>query len=326
MACVLLEGYDHLTFAQLGAKYWSSPTGSMQTGRFGGQCLRISSGVSEKTLPSTYSRLYIGVAVRFSTVTANQDWGNFYTAIAGTEVARFRITGAGILQVATSAGTTIVSTTTPLAANTWYYVEITVLQAGASGSAEIRLNGVSEGGPTTGNFGSANMGSVRFIRGSSGTIDYDDVYINDTSGSLNTGFLGEQRVDFLVPTGAGNSTQFTPNAGSNWDRVDDTTPDDDTTYNSDSTVNHKDTYAVGDVSSSSTVSAVQVNHRVRKTDAGARAIATVIRQGGTDYVGDTKPLTSDYLFQSQLYSADPLGSAWTASSVNADEFGTKVVT
>src|SRR5262249_39117493 len=119
---------------------------------------------------------------------------------------------------------------------------------------------------------------------------------------------------------------WTPNgAANNWDCVDDTATDDDSTYISDSTVGHIDTYATADVDAGATVYGVQVNLYARKDDAATRQIAPVIRQAGTNYVGNTATLGSTYSFYSQLYDQDPTAAAWTAATFNGDEFGVKEI-
>lgn len=327
MSNLLIESYSHYAFADITTKGWSSPTGgSFSTGRFAGNCLAITSGVSAKALPSTYNKLYWGFAFKISVTGTAQTVADLQTN-AGTHVADVKVTAANQVALCLAAGTQIcLSTVTPIVANTWIYIEVCVFVNGASGTGELRVPGETIG-PNTGNFGSTNMAIVETTRGGgSGTVSYCDMYVNDTSGSVNTGFLGDSRVDLSTVSANGTTNNFTPSASTNNTNVDDATPNGDTDYNSDGTLNDLDLFATTDApSGTSAISAIQVNHYARKTDAGPRSIATVFRQGGTNYVNAaSKALFANYAYQSQIYDLDPLGSAWTASTYNSDEVGVKI--
>ncbi len=331
MAVVLLEGFDHLAAGQLPAKGWTNNAQSMQAGRLGGQCARETAAtVNQKILPSTYSTLFVGVAARWSSPALTGNWLTLFTAAAGV-VMTLGQNGTGNILVKNSGGTTIGTGTTVLVTNTWYYIEFELVINGASGSIELHLNGVSGEIPlTTGNFGSTNVGTFRIA--GNGTLathlsDYDDIYVLDTTGSApgNT-FLGDTRVQTLFPNADGTYSQWSPTpSGAHFSNIDETTPDDDTTYNSDANPGDIDTYLTAGILASASVPAVQVNLYARKDDAGARQIAPLIRQAGTDYPGNTATLSANYLFYSQMYALDPSGASWTANNVNADEYGVKVI-
>jgi hypothetical protein len=155
--------------------------------------------------------------------------------------------------------------------------------------------------------------------GNCGRIYFDDFWVASD-------YLGDIRVDLLIPTAEGNTTQMTPLSGTdNALMADETPPDDDTTYNSSATAGDKDTYVTSNVSSAGTIHGLRLRARARKTDAGARSIATVIRSGGTDYDGTTTGLGTAYLYYSTDYYTNPnTAAAWTSTEVNAIEIGAKV--
>lgn len=332
MACVALWGYDFINTNALlnqlpGWSTQGNSGGSSQTGRLSGLCWRAQQNTVGQvlTLPSTYATLFIGFAFRLSAVGTQRTIIQINTAAGASITGTFGIAATGKLICNSVQGSTT------LATNTWYYIELKYFINGASSTVDVRLNGATEIATQTLNLGSTNIGQVQYNGGFTGSNwDYDDGYVFDTSGSVNNTWAGDSRVTAQMPTAEGNTIQLTPSTGTdNSALVDETSaPNDDTDYNSSSTANDKDTYVVADLGAgSTTVNAVQVTHRAKKTDAGPRAIATVIRQGGTDYVNGTeKQLSIDYSFLAQLYDLDPLGSAWTASSVNNDEFGVKLTT
>lgn len=328
MTVLVIEGFDHLAAAQLTNKGWSANANSVQTGRFGGQSMLLNStAVRTKTLSSSSTTMIAGFAVKFQGVAGT---GVFFSFRNGaSEIATLNLTAGGLIVVKNSGGTTIATGTTALVALTWYYMELKIFANGASGTCELHLNGVTEIASTTGNFGSTAIDTIRFSSYAASADTYlDDIYVLNTSGgSPRNTFLGDVRVNTIVPTSDGNYSQWTANPGStHYTNVDDSTvPDDDTTYNSDSTVGHIDTYGCSDVDGGASVYGVQVNLWARKDDAGTRQIAPLIRQASTDYVGTTVTLGSTYAFYSQVYDQDPAAADWTATNVNSDEFGVKTI-
>ena len=69
---------------------------------------------------------------------------------------------------------------------------------------------------------------------------------------------------------------------------------------------------------------------MRKTDAGTRSTADVIRIAGVDYVGaNRQPSASSYIYLHQMHETNPAtGMPWTISDVNGGgaggEYGIKV--
>jgi hypothetical protein len=323
MALIFIEGFDHMTATQVIAKGWNAVFSSVGAGRFDGQSAALSASVARShPLPSNYSTIIAGTAFKEASGT------DFFRLQAGaTATCRISTNASNFLQVRNSGGTVIATGTTALIGGNWNYIEAKLFINGASGTIEIHLNGAIEIVSTTGNFGSTNIDTIGMVGDSSVVLSWDDMYACDTTGSApNNTFLGDVRVETVFPTGAGSHTAWTPNgAASNWQCVDETTPDGDSTYVSDSTPGDLDTYATGNIDGGATVYGVQTNLYARKDDAAIRQIAPVIRQGVTDYVGNTVTLSSSYAFFSQLYNQDPTPANWTAINVNADEFGIKEI-
>jgi len=357
MTVTLVEGFDHISTIQ--QKNWLHSFGGMgddysapATGRHGGQSWNMTgqSGgiIGAMTIGSYFTKMWPATTTE---------------AILG--VAIYRIAGFGpggnqamSLSLVNAAGTAVASlkwdtlqrpfiyspgfaTSSPPANfihqdGTWNYYEIRIKINGASGECELRMNGASVADiPTTAmNFGTAALGGIQFYVGASNGAPVgfyaDDIYCVDcTTGSAPTNtFLGDSRVDTIYPTGAGASTEWDNNGGSNWDRVDDTVPDGDTTIVATNVAGEVDLYECSDVTiGSGDVWAVQTNFYAKKQDAGSREIAAVIRQGGANYVGSAKALSlGSYVQYSQLWLLDPLGAAWSVTKVNTDQFGIKLVT
>src|SRR5262249_37892481 len=149
-------------------------------------------------------------------------------------------------------------------------------------------------------------------------LDYCDLYICDGQGSLNNDFLGDVRIQASIANGAGATTNWTPSAGSNYQNVDDATPNEDTDYNSDATAGDIDTYAMGDVTpAAGAVKGVMVSMRARKDDGATRTLQAAIRTGATNYFGASQNLTSSYAYYTEIWENNPnTSSPFTISDVN----------
>jgi hypothetical protein len=213
----------------------------------------------------------------------------------------------------------------------WNYIEIKVVNDNSAGVTILKVNGeewLNQTGldtqTTATTFNHLRLNTTQ----TAGNTYYDDLYVCDGSGSLNTGFLGDVRVQAIRPTGAGGTTQWTASAGSNYQCVDDSDALADTDYVSETTTGEKDTYAFGNVTpTSGTVKGVQAIFGARKDDAGTRTIATVYGNGtpASDVDGTAVSVGDSYGFYSEIKEQDPVAVAdWTISSVNGAEFGVKL--
>jgi hypothetical protein len=352
-----MDSFDHLATADLAEKWTSTGaagTGSVVTigassGRRGsggllwttGTGTNVSGYVSRVLVPGDATAI-VGFALNVSAAQANPN---------GTTIAAIRDSGGTVhvsVRVNTdltlsayrglTGGTLLGTSSGALTAAAFAHVELKVLVANAGGTVDIRLNGASVlalTGQDTQNSANASWASV--VLGHSELISntntspgrtfaFDDLYVLDGTGAAPwNAFLGDCRVDVRVPTGAGATTGWTPNTGTNWAAVDDAAPDDDTTYTSAATAGLTDTFVVQDAPvAGAAIYGVQHCLNVKKTDAGSAAIAPVIRHSGVDYVGaDFLPGTG-YTYALAIDVLNPgTAAAWTEAGFNAAEFGYK---
>lgn len=209
------------------------------------------------------------------------------------------------------------------------YIEWKVTLHNSAGAIQVWVNGVSVinlSGIDTTNTANAYATHHRIgqIAGNQ-RCRFDDYYVLNGDSGSNTP-LGDCRVVPLAVTGAGNSTQFTPSAGSNFQNVDDTNPNDDTDYNASSTAGHKDLFALADSAvTAGTVHGLQVITRARKDDAGARTMRNLIRTNGTDFESGDFAMADSYQSFGEVWDVNPdTAAAWTISDINALEAGYKV--
>lgn len=341
MALLFMDGFDHYATADV-LKKWSaiSVLNSISTtaGRRGGGAATFNSSLANsrylEKLFQNSSTVIIGAAMG--------DGGGGFTSSSdiiqlidsGTvQVAIFQ-TLTRAISVYRGPDSTLLGTSANgvIPATGFFYVEVKVFISSTVGTVDVRINGtniLSLTGLNTKNTANSYANTLRIAPPAiiSGFNALDDVYICDATGSTNNNFLGDCRIDTILPTADGNYSQWTPNTGTvHFNRVNESAPD-LTTYNAGLTVGDRDSYGMADLAalSSQIIYGVQVNAAALKDDAGSKSIATMVRSGGVDGDGATAVLGTSQLYVSQVFETNPNGSiAWTEASVNAMEAGVKV--
>lgn len=340
MALLWIDGFD---IADMSIKYsgTSSATGSQSTTtttRFNTGRHFSTNGVNQfiKKTITPASKVITGFAFAGQTgqINSNVSFLVVYGDTGATAHLSLRLLSDGSVRLHLGDAGTVLATSAPLslrAVGKWSYIELSGTVADSGGRAIVRVDGVTVidfTGDTKNGGTSTAIDTVR-LQGDY-TVDctfFDDWYICDGTGVVNNDFLGDVRVQTLLPTGAGSSTQLTPTGvANNWDNVNDN-PANTGTYNSDSVSGHRDTYAMADLNAyTGTVFGVQDVIMANRSDSGAANIKAALRSGGTVYYDATQNLgTSVSAYAAALREADPATSAaWTVANVNALEFGAEI--
>lgn len=324
---------DHYSSAQLTRK-WDSVTGpptvSTGGGRRGSNALSIPSNGSLTKILDNQPTWTVGFNFKYSTA-PNADFTIITLMDGATEQVSFRLQATTANWLISRNGTTLGTVTAPLAAGVEGYIEFKSTINNTTGTWEIRLNGASLLSGTAANTRNTTNNYADRIRICNSlslpTCTIDDLYICDGTGTANNSFLGDVRVDVVLPTAAGANTGMTPNSAvANYTCVDEATANDDTDYVSSSVSGTKDTYTFADITHTPVaIFGVQVNMTARKDDAGARSICSVVRSGGADTDGTSQALSTSYALYRQIIEQDPnTSAAWTKTGFNAAEFGEKV--
>lgn len=344
MTLLFADSFDHYNTSQLGRKWDdvhntvainagvgrnSSP--GLQTTSSGG-----TNGWVTKSLSVSAATLIVGAAFNFSASVATQRFVWLTDGTVGPTVQFMLQRNAdGSINAYRGDSGTLLGTTAPGVLSSTavhYYVELKVLIHPSAGTVDLRVNGASVLSLTGQNTRqSANSFATQVSFGNRDTtgisVNVDDVYICDNSGSTNNTFLGDVRVECLFPNGAGSTTNFAPSAGSNYQCVDDNPANDDTDYVSSSTVTDRDLYAMASLSSTSgAVKAVCVTTTDRKDDSGTRTHAHVVKSGASVSVGTAFAPTTAYAIHQTVFESKPGGGAWTISDVNGAEAGLEIST
>lgn len=230
--------------------------------------------------------------------------------------------GSGVLLGASSAGV--------ITEDSFAFLEVELSVANTGGYVELSVNGtvvLMVSAVDTRNGGAlGEVDEILFASSSTGfpltsnVHDFDNVYVLDDTGAapLNAK-LGPIRIDPLRPAANSGAPDFTPSAGSNFENVDDTTPDDDTTYNESSTSGNADDFTLADLPSvSSTIFMVQLRTVAKRSDAGLIDLIPSITSDATQQDGATQALGSSYAEYTDTFPTDPDGDvAWSDAAVNA---------
>lgn len=300
-------------------------------GRNSGQGLRQTGNNSHarKNLGSTPNRVIFGFAVDLVSITDVNgsplcglwDAGTLQWAAVIKSDGTLSLTGYGV-------------TAFTLPFNTYTYLEFDVTIHNTTGAINVYVNGVLQLAATglntragTGNNYATQCSLGYQGNGNTKDVYYDDFYILDTTGTALNAVLGDVRIDALMPDGAGDSTQWTPSAGSNYQCVDETPRNDDTDYVSSANIGDKDLYSIADLSVvAGAIKAVVVTMRARKDDAGTRTVKAKVKHGGVEGNGADRGMSTSYAYSQDAFPTNPsTGSAWTIAEVNAAQVGVEVV-
>ena len=336
MALKWMDSFDHYATAQATLKYTNfsgGPVISAGNGRRSTQCLRMTGGTQEITTSFTPGDNTVISGFAYKPNSLAQDV-IIYVMQSGSRQMSIVLTAAGAIEVRRdNASGTLLGTSAGgvVAAGAYQYIEFKALISTTVGTCTVRVNGVTVVGPLTSlNNAQAGVSTYTGVKlagsGTIGQCDWDDWYVMDGTGSAPwADFLGDIRVDALMPTAEGATINWTPSTGTdNALTVDEIPPNSDTDYNSSSVTNDIDTLVCPDAPvAGATIFGIQTNIFAKKTDAGTCTIAPVIRST-SDFPQTTVAPGTSYGYFCEARQTDPNTSAqWTEANFNAAQFGYK---
>lgn len=357
MARIFTTGFETNTTAS--GIEWNGISGGTITGttfRSGGHSYRISglsSGASERARAQYSSSVsdgpwYFRVYINFATFPSIED--RFLAISDSATVA----TGVKIYVTADSTGNfrlydedgQIGSASTALDANTWYRLEIEYDFTPSAGSdiVRARLDGVEFAGA---NDRSISSGANHFYIGgnlnneaqTTGDWFFDDVAVNNTTGSFENSYPGNGSVLYLLPNAAGDQNDWT----NDYTAVDEFPPDDATTFVASNTLNQISEYNLADagLTTKSSIKVVMVGMRFNGAAASANATITPrikASSGGTVEEGTaTTPTSTSWrtndpanaILNPRLTTYNlpgPSNSVWLATDLDNMQIGVRIST
>jgi len=313
------------------------PLTDIQAGRLAGKSWYGNTG-SAPTITTQYlgtpQTWVMGIGIKFDSQPVTDTFINTYD-INGAQGMNFRLyyTGSAI-EIRAYRGGTLLGTSSGanLSTATWYYMEFKCKIDNSTGTVDIRVDGanvlsLSSQDTQNGSVSSTSKWSLTSSGATPRWFWYDDWYILDNTGSDNNDFIGDHRVDLLLPNAAGDSTDWTPDSGSNYDRVNDNPPDEDSSYVESGTSTDRDLYNFQSTPGLSAVKGLQLNIMARETDAEIFSVKPVVKSSTTTDVGTAIPggMGSDYATVAVIVEQNPhTSAAWTDSELNSAQFGIEV--
>lgn len=224
--------------------------------------------------------------------------------------------------------------------DTWHYLELGGKIHDTTGTAEVRLNGVtilSVTASDTRNGGTVGtVNKMGFTGGGDGASTqnkyFDDFYMLNEQGSAPwNGFLADTRCYPLYPNGNGNYSQLVgsdADSTNNYLLVDEVGTPSSADYVGSATNGDKDTYTFEDMPVSvGTIRAIETRLYAAKSETGTRQMRPLIRRSATDANGADHVLAENsYATYRDIFQQDPHAGpgVWTITNVDGTEFGAEV--
>lgn len=309
--------------------YVQSDASAIAGGRIVPGLFRLSVSDGSMTTPSlgAQNTWYAGMGVR----NLSNNW-KFEVLTGATEQCHLILNdlGGNLGELELRRGAVLIDTSSSFVINVWGYLEIKITaRTGANGNYEVWMNEISimnGTGVDLANTGSD--GADAFSWGNGTSFDCDDIYILDTTGSLNIARLGEQVCVGIFPSAEGHQIDFTPSVGiDNSALVDDpTTAPDDTDFVTSSVATDEDYYVYENMPSTGlgTVNGARMVHGAKLDTAGTRTVQPRYYNGTVefDFGGDFVVDGTNIFEHSIIAEANPDTLVkWTKSEIDAAEFG-----
>ena len=340
MALIFTEGFDVYGTA---VKSPFSPTGCearrgwsgglyVTEGRIDGYSASSGFGGSlVKSLTTTETTKTIGFAFRMDLGTSAPSSPLLRLYDGTTLQVELYINASGALEV--KRGTTVLeASAAQLQLNRWYYVELQTTINNSTGAYELKLDGaslISDTGVDTQESANAYWDKLVFYgTGEWHGAIFDDIYVTDSTGAYNTGFLGTVHIQTLFPD-ADVTSAWTPSAGSDhYALVDENPVDDDTTYVEDNVSTNRELFDMPALTPTAMADIRGVTNIVdcRVTDASSVDMKMVNVSNVTDTAGATQTISSQSFFKyEEITEQDPdAGAPWTKTTLEAAQFGFEV--
>lgn len=302
------------------------------------------------TTPNTTTDYYLRVAFYVATLpTAEHCIIQLGTTSAAVSITNPGITidQTGVFRLKSSSTSTVGSPSSAVTTGAWNYLEIH--HKGGVGSAILaaRLNGTQFATNSAGNIATVVLffvgGNLYGEAQTTGIWYFDDIALNDSTGTTQTTFPGDGYVIELRPNAAGDNNAFATQVGgtagsaNNFTRVKEIPPDAGTTFNGSPTVSTIDDFNVDDtptlLNSTSTINVVEVGNsyagssaatvaaaqvRLKKTSGGTVATGTAVTPNSTSYQTNQNAVPR---ISPLITYLDPDGAAWTKATLDTAQVG-----
>jgi hypothetical protein len=288
-----------------------------------------------------FLRAYVRVAAYPSARTAIMGWADNASGSTGFMCIKMNTDGT---LIAGGSGATTGTASTVLALDTWYRVEMDYDDA--TNTINAYLDGALWTTVTSVDLAGGNIARFGVMQTATADIYFDDLAVNDTTGTQQTGLPGAGNVVHLQPAAAGDANDFattvggTPGAANNYTRADEHPPDDATSYNETSTAGTTTTddfalpsaasagvgafdtirlVAVGSRIGSNAITAASLVYRLKSQPSGTVAESPSVPVAVNGWA--THKSGPPYTYQLTSYADPQAGGAWTAALLDSAQIG-----
>ncbi|MCX5598429.1 hypothetical protein OOK29_09790 [Streptomyces phaeochromogenes] len=288
-----------------------------------------------------FLRAYVRVAAYPSARTAIMGWADNTTGTTGFMCIKMNNDGT---LIAGGSGATTGTASAALALDTWYRVELDYDDT--ANSINAYLNGALWTTVTAVDLGGGNIARFGVLQTATADLYFDDLAVNDTTGSTQTGLPGPGNIYHLRPNAAGDSNGYatavggTAGAANNYTRVNETPPNDATSYNQTTATGttttddfNLDSSATAGIGAGERVTLVAVGGRIGSNAATAASLVyriksqtagTVLESASVSVALNgwaTHKAASPFPYQLTSYTDPQAGGAWTQALLDTAQIG-----
>lgn len=215
----------------------------------------------------------------------------------------------------------------------WRYLEFKLKIHATDGEFEVWENNVQKGTHSsldTYGSGDAGVGCITIDAFTNLGVGYhyvDDLYLLDTTGTINNTRLGPVRIYGARPNADGDATDFTASTGARYACVDEIIYS-DADYVYSATVGHRVSFNLADFSlTGQDVKAVSLWGRAWMTESFSATMEQYVRIGSTNYdSGNAEPLSTAPLQLLDIWELNPYDSSyWDDTDLDALQIGMELV-
>lgn len=300
--------------------------------RSGVYCLYCSDITANVTIDiDDKTELYFRAGVRCVSVDTGSTTILFGAYNSTTPLIRINMTTLSLsLQVGTATTGTAFYT---INQSVWYLLEVYVKIHDTEGVVTVKLDGIEVYSFSGDTKPGADTTINNIVLGQkTSAVNYpafDDIAINDTTGSVDNSWCGDGRIIALKTNASGDITNLTNSAGTqvnNYTYVDDIPADGDTTFVYGDSENEYDLYGFENPSIpvNNIPKMVWVEGRAKTTGSGTGRM--VIKSSGSEITSGSMALGYEYgVLLSEYYSIDPITSgSWSQETLDAIQAGMKI--
>lgn len=272
----------------------------------------------------------------------------YFQDSSNSSKASIRINTNGTLTLRNLEDSADIGSSSAINLNQWYRLELKLDNTTLSAtSIDACVDGVSFASGTVDHA----SGVTKYVIGNNSSqnlldVYFDDIALNDGSGSFQNSWPGPGKIIYLRPSAAGDINTFatqtggTAGAANNFTRVNQVTPDDATTLNGSNTLDQEDLFNVSDsgIGVSDIINVVSVGGRFRnnsadaatalmfeieKTSGGTVLQSAAIKNNSTTW--RTNAIAAPFNYPLTLYQ-DPDNVNWTQTTLDSMQIGYKITT